>query len=188
MRVLYDNLVIRGMADILLEQVKEAREAPQQPGKMQKYLPWYGAAGIGMAGHETGKLLPKKYQMLGRIGGTLAGTALGVHGGETVGRKLDQRKTAAIEEKKPKHPASTLGKSMLGFGLGTAGGYVGMKGLDALMRARGGTGLSQHAALAVPVLTGLGGLAYANMQKKTLGKMREDHLKRQEMKRGSQST
>lgn len=160
------------------------KQASNEPGKLERYMPWYGGAGLGAVGHHFGgKLVPPKYRLLGQIGGTLLGTAAGVHGGEALGKKLDQPKLAAVEETPP-HPGVTLGKSILGFGLGTAGGYLGMKGLDALMRARGGPGLPQHAALkAIPILTGLGGLAYTRMQNKTLEKMREDHLKRQELKR-----
>ena len=190
-----DNIAIRAMADVFLKEAMgtmpqaQPQAQQKQPGKMEKYLPWYGAAGLGMVGHEAGKLLPKKYQMAGRIGGTLLGTGLGVHGGEAIGKRLDQRKTAAAEEKMPPHPGATLGKSLLGFGVGTAAGYAGMKGLDALMRARGGSGLPRNAVMsALPLVTGLGGLAYTQMQNKTVGKMRQDHLQRQEKKRGSKES
>jgi hypothetical protein len=209
------------MADVMLKEAfgQPAAAPPQQqkqPGKMEKYMPWYGAAGLGAVGHHLGKMVPKKYQFAGSVAGTLAGTALGVHGGEALGRKLDQRKTAearpgfekykrmvgaleeskkrgdfihhphektAAKEEKPPHPGATLGKSLLGFGLGTAGGYLGVKGVNALMKSRGGPGLPSSAALtALPVVTGLGGLAYSRMQGKTLKKMRGDHLSRQEKK------
>lgn len=192
MSVSFENLVVRSMADVLLEQTKEAMSQPmqpRQPGKMEKYLPWYGTAGGGTLGHHFGKkLVPKKYKFLGALTGTLAGTALGLHGGKAIGKRLDRSKTAAKEEKPP-HPGVTLAKSLAGFGTGTALGYLGMKGVDRLLRAGGGQGLPQHTALkALPIVTGLGGLAYTQMQNKTLKKMRENHLKRQEMKRGGQST
>jgi hypothetical protein len=275
----FDNLVVRGMADVLLKeamgQPMQPQQPAQQPGKMEKYLPWYGAAGAGAAGHEIGKrLVPGKYRALGAIGGTLLGTALGVHGGEALGKRLDRPKIAkvltqagrervkeknfaipkgegpggtgkypihdtrhaksaltyveqhgtpaekgkvyaavakkypglsarssvpevaekakekkAAKEKKPPHPGVTLAKSMLGFGTGMGLGYLGTKGVDKLMRLQGGQGLPKSLAVkALPIVTGLGGLAYTQMQNKTLGKMREDHLERQEMKRGGQST
>ncbi len=164
-------------------------------GSMSKYLPWYSSAAGGMTGaHLAGKVVPKKYKFLGQLAGTLLGTGAGLHTGEAVGKALDKRKAAmnvkqAEAEEKAPHPGVTLAKSLGGFGLGMAGGYAGMKGLDALMRAGGGKGLPKHVALkALPVVTGLGGLAYQQMQNRTLDKMREDHLNRQEKKRGGKGS
>ena len=117
---------------------------------MEKYLPWYGAAGLGMVGHEAGKLLPKKLQMLGRIGGTLAGTALGVHGGEAVGKKLDQRQlrkqadygdenggNTPAPKNRVKEVAKTVGKGLAGMSAGTLAGYGAGKAVEHGARAVG---------------------------------------------------
>lgn len=68
-----------------------------ESGTAEKYLPWYGAAGLGAAGSElVGRTAPRNYKLPARVVGAMLGTAAGVHGGEALGRKLD--KTASEEE------------------------------------------------------------------------------------------
>lgn len=93
--------------------------------------------------------------------------------------KLGMAKQAARKEKTP-HPAETAAKGLAGFGLGGTAGYLGMKGLEHLL---GPGSLHPAARIGIPVATGALGLAYPYFQQKMLGKMREDHLKRQEEKR-----
>jgi hypothetical protein len=175
-------------------------------GPMEKNLPWYGVtAGSVLGGAAGAHLVPKKYQLLGTLGGGLLGTAVGLHGGEALGRKIDLAREKTAEEVQvedqapptapvaaplPPSPAWTLAKHVAGLGLGTAAGYAGMRGADALIRRAGGAGIPRGSALqwAIPLVTGAGGLAYSHLQQRTLDKMREDHLKRQEMKRDSKST
>jgi hypothetical protein len=107
------------------------QQQPRQPGSMQKYLPWYGAAGLSSLGHHLGRAGGLKGQLLG----TLAGTALGVHGGEALGKRLDRVKMAAMvdeleklsgldvdskkrQQARLKETAKTVGESALGFGAG----------------------------------------------------------------------
>lgn len=120
---------------------QQSPQPAKQPGKMQTYMPWYGAAGLGALGaHYGGKVLPKKYKLLGQVGGTLLGTAMGVHGGEAVGKRLDRSKTAAEQEpvKKPwSHAAKTVGTGLAGLGVGTLAGYGASKGLQAALRSKG---------------------------------------------------
>jgi hypothetical protein len=96
-----------------------------EPGKMEKYLPWYGAAGAGLAASELGgRLMPKRYAALGRVGGALAGTAAGVHGGEAAGRLMDKRAAEEVPKKsKFKEVAKTVGSGLAGMAAGTAAGY-----------------------------------------------------------------
>lgn len=162
-------------------------------GTMHQYLPWYGVTAGGILGGAAGaKLMPKKYQLLGTLGGGLLGTAAGLHGGEAIGKKLDERmaKSAAAEEYKPPHPALTAAKSLGGMGVGMLAGYGGMQAADAILKKTRGQGLPRgsKAMWAVPIMTGAGGLAYSHMQQKTLEKMRKDHLARQEKKRGSKES
>lgn len=65
-------------------------------GKAETYVPWYGTALGGVGGAMLGKkLLLKKLQAVGALGGTLLGTAVGLHGGEAAGRAIDRKlKTA----------------------------------------------------------------------------------------------
>lgn len=86
----------------------------------------------------------------------------------------------AGEAKDPPHPGVTLAKGLAGLGLGTAAGYVGMKGISHLLG-----GQLPPAALqwAIPVTSGLAGLAYPYFHQALANKMRQDHLKRQEAKR-----
>jgi hypothetical protein len=147
--------------------VKVAVAQQAVPGKVEKYLPWYGAAGLGMAGHELGKLAPKKYQMLGRIGGTLLGTGLGVHGGEAAGRLLDKPKTAAeVQKKSPvSEIAKTLGLATLGGATGMAAGYGAGHLVDYAMKKTTGQGVPTGKLRAVAPLLGLGtGTAYALLE------------------------
>jgi hypothetical protein len=83
-------------------------------------------------------------------------------------------------EEEPPHPALTAAKGLAGFGLGSTAGYFGMKGLE---KALGRGALHPAAMIGIPAATGALGLAYPYFQQKMLGKMREDHLKRQEQKR-----
>jgi hypothetical protein len=224
---------------------------------MHTYLPWYGVtAGSILGGAAGSKLVPKKYQLLGTLGGGLLGTAAGLHGGEALGKRLDRglAKSAAVYrvgnipfdmsgseldkklgtkgariatdretgrsrgfgfveapsvkgapkgwritkeaeageagEYQPPHPALTAAKSIGGLGVGMLAGYGGMKATDAILQKTRGKGLPRgsKAMWAVPIVTGAGGLAYTHMQQKTLEKMRQDHLKRQEKKRGSEES
>ncbi len=99
-------------------------------------------------------------------------------------------KKAEAEESKPPHPALTAAKTVGGLGVGMLAGYGGMKAVDAGLQKVRGRGLPKGspAMWAVPLAAGAGGLAYSHLQQRTLDKMREDHLKRQEMKRGSQDS
>jgi hypothetical protein len=73
-----------------------APAAPAAPGRNEKYMPWYTAAGAGAIGHSLGGLVvPPKYKMLGGAAGAVAGTVLGVHGGEALGRAMDKRADAS---------------------------------------------------------------------------------------------
>lgn len=102
---------------------------------------------------------------------------------------MDQKKLIlgmklASSYEEPEHPAKTLGKGILGFGTGMLGSYLGLKGIDALMKRNGGTGIPQSfVAKALPIVGGLGGLAYTQMHNAMLDKMRRDHINRQEAKR-----
>lgn len=152
-------------------------------------IPWYttaaGATGGLMAAK---KFLPKKYQGVGQIGGALLGTAAGLGVGKPLAKKLEKK--AEAEEPKPPHPALTAAKTVGGLGVGMLAGYGGMKAIDAGLQKVRGRGLPKgNAAMwAVPLAAGAGGLAYSHLQQRTLDKMREDHLKRQEMKRGSKDS
>lgn len=114
--------------------------------------------------------------------------------------ELEKRADAEEEDHKPEqevevippppHPAWTAAKSIGGMGVGMLAGYGGMKAVDAILQKTRGQGLPQGSNLmwAVPLVTGAGGLAYSHLQNRTLEKMRQDHLARQEMKRGGKST
>lgn len=86
------------------------------------------------------------------------------------------------EEELPPHPAWTGAKGALGFGAGMGAGYLGARGVDKLMRAKGHPGLHPAARVGIPVVSGLAGLGYAHAQGVTLDKMREDAAKRRRMK------
>jgi len=179
-------------------------------------IPWYttavGATGGAMAAK---KFLPKKYQGVGQIGGALLGTAAGLGVGKPLAKKLEKKaEVPSVEDiseggytpeqakamhgvlrqheqaKKPPHPALTAAKTVAGGGLGMLAGYGGMKAIDAGLQKVRGRGLPKGspAMWAVPLAAGAGGLAYSHLQQRTLDKMRADHLKRQEMKRGSQDS
>lgn len=63
-----------------------------EPGRGEKYMPWYGAAGLGALGQTAGtRLAPGKFKALGGLAGALAGTGIGVHAGEAVGKAMDKR-------------------------------------------------------------------------------------------------
>jgi hypothetical protein len=241
---------------MMLEQVQAMKEAlRKQAFADAEDIPWYTTAAGATGGVLAGKkLLPKKYQAVGQIGGALLGTAAGLGVGKPLAKKLEKKsavdpqkmvllnrtlkkvvskrgkekkaspkdaleheartgnhayggpspgrtqspETQALTRKlqevtgeapKPPHPALTAAKTVGGMGVGILAGYGGMKAIDAgLKHVRGGRGLPKGSPLmyAVPIATGAGGLAYAHLQQRTLDKMREDHLKRQEMKRGSQ--
>jgi hypothetical protein len=188
---------------------EELKLAFAEPGKAEKYLPWYGSAGLGAIGHEVGKrALPGKLKTLGAIGGAVLGAGLGVHGGEALGRKIDQRKSrrppeddppmsiqpvpgpqppaklAAAEKKKPS-AGRVLGSSLLGMGAGMGAGYGASKGLHALSRATGGKGLiPSTAARAMPFVGGAIGMTAPLLHYATLQNMREEHAKKQEQDHG----
>lgn len=193
------------MQSMRSELEKQALGAPQRPGKMESKLPWYSSAGGGMLGHAAGgalakRFLPKKLQLAGQLAGTLVGTGLGLESGTALGKKLD--KTAAkgevgdIEKKPSKmkgelkevaakdgegeHPGVTLAKSLAGFGTGMGAGYLAARGANAALKRSGADQIPRAVAYkAIPILTGLGGLAYTTAQQRTLDKMRQQHLKRQ---------
>jgi hypothetical protein len=85
----------------------------------------------------------------------------------------------------PPHPLLTAAKSTLGFGAGMGAGYLATRGIDKALRSgiQGHPGVPKYMGVAVPALSGLGGLALAYSQGATLDKMRQDTLKRREMLR-----
>ncbi len=108
----------------------------------------------------------------------------------TIGSAAKEGWRREPKELKPPHPALTAAKMVGGLGVGTAVGYGGMEALDAVLKKTRGRGLPKgHAARwAVPLVAGAGGMAYSHLQQRTLEKMRQDHLKRQEKKRGSEKS
>lgn len=91
-------------------------------------------------------------------------------------------KAAEVEAAKgemPPHPAKTFAKGIAGLGLGTAAGYLGMHGARALM---GGELPSKAMQWAIPVTSGLAGLAFPYFHQALLDKMRKDSRKRAEVK------
>ena len=102
--------------------------------------------------------------------------------------EVKEKAKKAEAEKKPDHPAKTLAKGVAGMGLGMGAGYLGMKGIQAATGGQTSPVQGSKLMWAVPLVTGTGGLIYSQMQGQMLDKMRKDHLKRQEMKRGSKSS
>jgi hypothetical protein len=141
--------------------------------------------GVG-AGHLAARYTP------GGAARVLPAAALGSLGVGALGGYLARKKEKTAEklEPKPPHQALTAAKTVVGGGLGMLAGYGGMKAIDAGLQKVRGRGLPKgNAAMwAVPLVAGAGGLAYSHLQQRTLDKMRADHLKRQEMKRGSQDS
>jgi len=161
-----------------------APAAPGVAGKVESKLPWYTTAAGSLTGAAAGgavanKLLPKKLQLAGKVGGALLGTAVGLEGGEALGRRIDRRKTAAAHEEKGS-PAKLLGKSLLGLGAGIGAGYLGA-------RALGGGMHPSTAAKMAPFVGGALGLATPLMYHGIVERMREEHLKKQEAARVSQN-
>lgn len=162
------------------------------PGKVEQKMPWYTTAAGGLLGSAAGgalagKYLPKKYKLLGQLGGALAGTAVGLEGGEALGRMVDQKLAAA--ETKPESPVRVLGKSLLGMGAGMGAGVLIPKGIDAAVTAvRGRPIMPQSAATIAPLVGGALGLAAPLLQYATLQKMREQHVKKQEVQGERQGT
>jgi len=147
-------------------------------------IPWYTTAAGGTGGTlAAGKYLPKKYRAAGQVGGALLGTALGLAAGKPLAKRLEKK--AELEERPP-HPALTAAKTIGGLGVGMLAGYGGMKAIDAALQKTRGRGLPKGSNLmwAVPLVTGAGGLAYSHLQQRTLEKMRQDHLKRQQLEKG----
>lgn len=91
-------------------------------GSREKYLPWYGAAGLGTLGQHAGyKFAPPKLKMIGGVAGALAGTGLGVHAGEAVGRAMDKR---AAEMPQPQPQAPDYNKTLRRIAMRQAGTTV----------------------------------------------------------------
>lgn len=85
--------------------------------------------------------------------------------------------------KKEEHPAMTVAKSLAGFGTGMGAGYLAAKGVNAALKRSGIGEIPRSVAYkAIPIMTGLGGLAYTAAQQRTLDKMRSSHLERQKAK------
>jgi hypothetical protein len=131
---------------------------PAEPGHNEKYMPWYTAAGIGAIGHSLGSVMsPPKYKMLGGAAGAVAGTVLGVHGGEMLGRHMDKQ---AGEEPGPPDYNKTLRR---------------------IAMRQAGTTAKEIGAIALPMAAGMGtgfgiqkylehtGHSAAPMAKKVLG-------------------
>lgn len=110
------------------------KSAEGQPGQAERYMPWYGAAGLGAIGHTLGpRALPKKFKLLGEVAGTLGGTYAGVHGGEVVGRAMDKR----AEELGPEKPDYN-------------------KTLRRIALRQAGTTMKEIGAVTLPVAAGMG--------------------------------
>ncbi len=165
----------------LMQKVAEQLRDAVETGTFEKYFPAYTSAVGGYLGSRVKNVLPKNMQTAGATLGTIVGTGMGLHGGEAVGKKLDHKKTKTAAEEEGA-AASVLGKSLLGFGAGTALGYAGLKGFDALA---GKPVVSSPAArAALPVIGGALGMAYPHLHSMTVEKMRRAHLKKQEERRG----
>ena len=92
-------------------------------------------------------------------------------------------------EEKPDSPAKTLVKSIAGMGVGMGAGYGAAHGINLAVKKVTGKGIPQSAAFkAIPLITGAAGLAYPYLHQATLGKMRQDHLQRQEKKSVSKNS
>jgi len=146
----------------------------QQPGKMEKYLPWYGSAGLGAAGaYAGGKFMPAKYKLLGNVGGALLGAAAGVHGGEAIGRRLDKTAEAKKKERSMLRAIKPWAQGIAGFGLGSAAGYGGIKATDYFLRRAGQPGVTPGAmGYIVPAATGALGTMYGLWKAKEQEAMR----------------
>lgn len=85
----------------------------------------------------------------------------------------------------PEHPAKTLAKGVLGMGVGMGGGYLGAKGADYLLAKTRGYGLQKPELYfkAIPIAAGVAGMATPFLMQAMLGKMRQNHLARQEQKK-----
>jgi hypothetical protein len=167
-------------------QPQPIKPAPE-PGHNEKYMPWYTAAGLGAIGHSLGGLaVPAKYKMLGGAAGAVAGTVLGVHGGEALGRAMDKR-----AEEEPVGPPD-YNKTLRRIAMRQAGTTAKEVGAIALPMAAGmGTGfglqkLLEHsgrsAAPAAKKILGVSALPIAGL---TAGAMYHTakHLKDQEFDR-----
>ena len=173
-----------------------------EKGAFESKLPWYSTAAGGLLGTAAGgSLVPQKYKLLGQLGGALAGTGAGLEGGERIGRWLDRQKARrtppedqqkTAEEKKPEKksgPGRVLGASLLGMGAGMGAGYLIPKGIDAALVAAGKQPIMPSTASGLGTFAGGAlGLAAPLLHYATLQRMREEHLKNQEAKRGSQGT
>ena len=126
--------------DFFLHAAVLVKQGRKEPGSAEKYLPWYGAASLGglgsLAAQEAAK---KKFKIPAAIAGSLAGTAVGVHGGEALGKFVAKRKkkTAAVKEQKPPTISGTIARGLGGLAAGTVGGYGAGKAVELIARKRG---------------------------------------------------
>ncbi len=97
-------------------------------------------------------------------------------------------------EKKPDHPATTLGKSVAGLGVGMGAGYIGMKGVDEAIKLKQlKAGVPKHLAKgvgsgaakwALPAGAAVLGMATPYFYQGTVDKMRDNYKKRQGVQGG----
>lgn len=162
-------------AEHVSDLLKQAADAAPSAG--EKYLPWYGAAGLGTAGHEIGKrLLPGRAKAFGAVAGTLAGTAAGVHGGEALGKAIDKR--AEVEHQPLQEPnynqtlrniakrqAGVTAKEIGAVTLPLAAGVGAGLGYEKYMKSRGATaGPAARKIMAFSALPAVGLTAAAAYQ------------------------
>lgn len=97
------------------------------------------------------------------------------------------RKMAEALQEKSDHPATILGKSLLGLGIGAGAGYGAGMGLDHLLGKSTGSVLpASTAAKLMPIVTGALGMAYPYFHQTTVQNMQKSYRERQEEKgRGS---
>jgi hypothetical protein len=91
-------------------------------------------------------------------------------------------------ERRPTHPLLTAGKVLGAYGAGTAAGYGGLLGANALSKSlRGGQPLINKmgpAMHAIPALAGIGTVAFTHAQNSLFDRMRADEERRREMRGG----
>jgi len=101
-------------------------------------------------------------------------------------------KIAEAKEPPAEHPALTLGKGVLGLGVGTVAGYLGTKGVDWALQRAGHPGVSSTMQWTMPLASGAMGLAAPYFHEKMVQQMRDNHLKRvqaaQESKKSGTAT
>lgn len=175
------------------------KSAAGQTGQAEKYMPWYGAAGLGAIGHTLGpKALPKKFKLLGEVAGTLGGTYAGVHGGEVVGRAMDKRAEEVPVEPQPEKPdynkvlrriamrqAGTtlkeIGATTLPVAAGMGTGYAIQKYLEHTGRSAAPVAKKILGYSALPAVGLAAGLAYRtanNLKENEFARIREEETHR----------